>query len=653
MRRMRELEFYPVGLLAQAVALALALCSLNIPCQVPDHPTATSTPVNELPQELSDRGVAITHWDLIGPFRFSKTEIDVSNPNHDSGGLNHDYLADFGYSEAQLVADGLIPLCAKVHSCHHFSSDTSVILFDHLFPRVTYAVIYAVAIVDSPTELDAALSLGSSNGVKVRLNGSELFATANDLTRSAFENDDIIPIHLHRGHNFLLVKVDFKRNPGPGDPWALITHILPLSRAHEVLLDNADGHLLSSRLLGGSRQLHLLAHALWSDDDLTIRVNDWRGALQLSRVIRSGESRDIMLPPLEDGYYSLDVDVEGRTLHDTFYVGDYAALNTELVQIQSETAVTSEEHIQREPLLERYKILTSPEYSHPSDLYWQQKMLMVLNEEIRSKYYPHEASWTQMPGAHFREYISKVDNATQPYWLYIPSVHAEKMALVVVMPYAENPVRPFLESALIAWPDALGALERAAGKNMVAVAIINGRGTVGDAPIGEADAFEVMRDITKAYAIDEERIYLYGECEGGRRALLLSEHYPGVFAGVGTYGPSLDTDSRGDKSKFEERSGNVFSLAQNLSSTVVVLVKGEFDEESPTAEIVALQNRLKELSIQSSLDIIPEGLHKRRRPEDTIFPGLVTHSRKSQTNSVEQCFQTAVSKARSDQEVSH
>lgn len=649
MRRAHESTPRFFGILVSAFGLVLAIYPLSLQCQAPAEPVVSSSPINQLSEDLSDRGVAITHWDLIGPFRFSAADIDVGNPSHDGGGLNHDYLTDFGYSEAGLTADVLIPLCAKVHSCHHYSGDASDILFDHLFPRVTYSVIYAAAIIDSPAEMDAALSLGSSNGAKVILNGSELFATANDVTRAAFPDDDIIPLHFHRGHNFLLVKIDYKHNPGPGDPWALVTRIVPLTRAREVVLVNADGHLLSSRLLGSNRQLHLLTHALWKDEDLTIRISDWRGELQLNRVVRTGESRDIALPSLKDGYYSLDLDVEGRTLHDAFYLGDYAALNTALVQIQSKTAITSEEHIQREPLLERYKVLASSQYSHPSNLDWQKKMLTVLREETASKDYPRDAHWTQLPGQHFREYISQVDGTPQAYWLYVPPAHTGKVGLAVIMPYAESPARPFLESSLIAWPDRLEALERTAEHDMLAVAIINGRGMVGDAPIGEDDAFEVMRDISKNYAIDERRIYLYGECEGGRRALLLAEHYPGVFAGVGTYGPSLDAGGRGSASSIEERPGNVFSLAQKLSGTAVVLVNGEFDDVSPSSEIVLFQNHLKELGVQSSLDVIPEGLHKRRRPEDMIFPGFITYSREGLANSIEQCALDAIAKARSVQ----
>jgi poly(3-hydroxybutyrate) depolymerase len=95
-----------------------------------------------------------------------------------------------------------------------------------------------------------------------------------------------------------------------------------------------------------------------------------------------------------------------------------------------------------------------------------------------------------------------------------------------------------LESAHIAWPDDLEDIQNAANTSGVAVALTDGRGNIGDAPIGEADEFEVLNDVNSNYSIDRQRLYLYGTCEGGRRALLLAEHYPGLFAAIGVYGPA-------------------------------------------------------------------------------------------------------------------
>ena len=603
--------------------------------------------VNHLREAISDPEAVINHWTLIGPFRFAQSDLDTSKPNHSAAGLNHDYIADLGIPEEQLTSASLVSLCFMRGHCNYHSSNESDILFDHIFPHVTYAVVYAAAIIESTNETDAGLALGSSNGAKVWLNGSQLLATANDLTRSAFKNDDLVTVHLRQGRNLLLIKIDYKMNRGgASDPWALITSILSKEGMREEELHKADGHLLSARLLDRCDQFRLQGPAALGKEEMSLEVNNWAGDTQLKSKMKIEDSSRFTLPSLKDGFYTVNAGMRESLVHDSFYLGNYAELDSTFSRMHYTARKKSQEYIQGEPLIERYRVLTSPTYYHPSDADWQKKMLMVLEEETRAINNAHNALWTKMTGAHLREYISTVDNTRQDYWLYIPHTTMGKMPLITVMPYAEDPVRPFLESSLISWPDDLEAVERAAERNKVAVAIINGRGTVGPAPIGEADAFEVLKDISTNYTIDEKRLYLYGVCEGGRRALLLAEHYPGIFAAIGTYGPLLSDETGRVASDIERGYGNVSLSAQGLSSTAVFLIKGEYDEVSPVSEIISYRDRLRRLGIPVTLDIIPGGLHKQRELEARIFPSLIAIARPRPSSSVEDCFRRAVSKAR-------
>jgi len=206
-----------------------------------------------------------------------------------------------------------------------------------------------------------------------------------------------------------------------------------------------------------------------------------------------------------------------------------------------------------------------------------------------------------LPGMHLRQYISKIDGTPQNYLLFIPAAAKAPLPLVLITPYAQKPVRPFLESSLIAWPDDLEDIQKAADTSGVIVALSGGRGNVGDSPIGEVDAFEVLNDTNSNYSIDKEKIYLYGTCEGGRRALLLAEHYPGLFAAIGVYGPKLTADGSGQQGGLDDP----FVLADKLSSTPVFLVK--------------------ESGSVCQTEIIPDGMHKQKKVEQIVFPFLVKH----------------------------
>jgi dienelactone hydrolase len=225
---------------------------------------------------------------------------------------------------------------------------------------------------------------------------------------------------------------------------------------------------------------------------------------------------------------------------------------------------------------------------------------------------------------HLREYISKIDNTPQYYLLYVPSNNHSPMPLVIEMPYLQKPERPFLESALaIGWPTSLDHLKGAADKAGVIVAVIDGRGNVGDAPIGEADALEAISDIVENYSIDVPRMYLFGTCEGGGRALLLAEHYPSVFAAVGVYGPKLDEGTEGSIWNWLGRSGKIRFYVDRLAHTPVNIVQGEFDDREPIGELQSFFKELKRISPSSELHIAPGGLHSFSEAETTLFPWLV------------------------------
>lgn len=184
--------------------------------------------------------------------------------------------------------------------------------------------------------------------------------------------------------------------------------------------------------------------------------------------------------------------------------------------------------------------------------------------------------------------------------------------------------RPFLESALaIGWPKALDDLKQAADQTGLSVAVINGRGAVRDAPIGEADTLEAINDILNHYSINPQKIYLFGTSAGGYRALMLAEHYPDVFAGVGVYGPGMGAIRLGHPLGYEELHTGVFSQVNSLSSVPVHLLEGEFDYEPPRDILNEFFTQLKKISPSSEMTEVKDGMHGTSDAERLLFPWLV------------------------------
>ena len=595
------------------------------------------------PNSLSNE-VTITPWFLIGPFNYALNDISIDNPRANQGGLNHDFLADVGHPEDRLTEDAITVLCSDRKICSVHDQHGAILNFSKLFPGVTSAVMYAAAEISSPVEGCVGLEYAYNDGVKVWLNGKLLHNDHVSNYIPAFKYARHLPLYLKKGYNLLIIKVDQKKAAPPYQPWSLIASLMPIDQSRNIWFDRQDGELLLNRTIRKSESLHFLVSdnqgILPNKSTMHLSIADWSGTVRISKDISVEELNEVKLPRLNDGYYSVTLQYGVHTTHDAFYSGNADTVYKALLQMQHAATPKTQTYIQLDPIIQRYRILTSREYYHPLDPEWQKKLVLLLNDGGKALRFPKEASWTRMPGMHLREFVSKIDGTPQYYSLYIPSLARWPLPLIIFMPARMDYQRPFLESTHLAYPSFMRNMQNDADEIGVAIAVINGRGDVEDAAIGEADAFEVMEDINNYYLIDNKRMYLYGPCEGGRRALLLAEHFPGVFAAVGVYGPLLApygtdiTNIHGDPLDLEDR----------LSATPAILVQGELDDRSPIVKLKTLYDRLRSLGGSSEFEIIPDVMHVTWNKEKTIFPYFTKYRNTRNIFSIEELTKEARSR---------
>jgi hypothetical protein len=588
---------------------------------------SNSSVVNQIDPLKLDNEFTIAQWNLIGPFQFSERDLSINNPQAIQGGILHDFLTDVGQSEENLTADKIATICADGKLCRVRTQHGAVLNFERLFPGIRDGVIYAAAQIEATADGSVGLEYDYNDGVKVWLNGHLLQESDNKDRHPVFKYFRFLPLHLQKGNNLLVLKVDQEHEGHTADrPWALIASLIPMNQMLDMWLEREDGALLPKRLVNAGESLHLPMLddkvILDAKPPVHISIADWRGAVLLSRSADIDGSDEVKLPQLSEGYYTLTVQAGKHTIGDAFYVGNPDTIYNALCQLQHTTDPATQEYIQRDPIIQRYRILTSQQYSHPLDTEWQRKLLMALGDGVKSLHYSKSDVWYQEPGMHLREFKSKVDGTQQNYLLYLPQATHGPLPLVIIMPYAVTRQLPFLESALLTYFDYLVKLHHAADANGIAIAVINGRGTVRDAPIGEADAFEVLDDINNNYSIDKSRLYLYGNSEGGRRALLLAEHYPGVFASVGTYGALLTAYG----GTYPNGHGDPSSLVNQLSSTPVILTQGESDDFLSIPTLKAFYESLTRAGSASKIEIVPDGMHDQDGTmEEDVFRLLATY----------------------------
>jgi acetyl esterase/lipase len=183
---------------------------------------------------------------------------------------------------------------------------------------------------------------------------------------------------------------------------------------------------------------------------------------------------------------------------------------------------------------------------------------------------------------------SDVDGSEQPYALYLPNPFdaARKYPLVVSLHGADSNHRLNL-SRVFGVGAGLGQGEfRSSGyfprlRNVeFIVASPLARGTMGYQGIAEKDVYDMMADVKRRFAVDEDRVYLTGLSMGGGGALWLVLTRPDIWAAVAAVCPATIPGSE--------------ELALNALHVPVHLFQGEQDPVVPVENARRWHKRLLE-----------------------------------------------------------
>lgn len=118
----------------------------------------------------------------------------------------------------------------------------------------------------------------------------------------------------------------------------------------------------------------------------------------------------------------------------------------------------------------------------------------------------------------------------QPYALYLPSPSTapKPTPLLIALHGKQGTIYEFVFTDL----------PKQAERHGFIIACPSGVGGVFHTPEGERDVLNVIRDVTRTYTVDENRIYLLGISMGGRGGMYIGLRNAHLFAGIATfYGP--------------------------------------------------------------------------------------------------------------------
>ena len=183
------------------------------------------------------------------------------------------------------------------------------------------------------------------------------------------------------------------------------------------------------------------------------------------------------------------------------------------------------------------------------------------------------AAWAQSwrPGPQVVTYSSQVDDTDQPYGLYVPKSYdpSRKYPLVVSLHgefsnHRLNLRRVFGKGNLPGETDAEATryFPPLPDVDFIVVSPL-ARGTMGYQGVAERDVYDVIDDVKKRFAIDEERVSLTGLSMGGGGALWLGLTRPDLWAAIAAVCPSPPPETE--------------DLAANAGNIPVQLFQGALD----------------------------------------------------------------------------
>lgn len=492
--------------------------------------------------------ITITKWQFLGPFRFDAKELDVAAAEKLSVGLNHDYLAEFGESEESIDAAKFSMLKARksgIALSEDFRNEpivttpiSNVLDLATQTKPLEYAVSYVAVVIDSPRDQEIVLSGGVDDSMKAWLNHDLLFADQNTRSRFIKRFGQIGGARLKKGSNFLLVKTSNLK----GD-WRLIVTLYPHERALEFARDNAINPILSSSVVSSGQALQLRGDLLPPVEQVLIEILNSRNEIVDSTQLVPERKMSRGLTKLEkDRLYYCRVSAAGQVIERPFYYGDVQS-GFRRLSTKADSGFTTNEVVQTDlhAQLRRLQHLLKPESRSTES--WDQKVAASF-AEVESNFIALETSadaFRRASGTHLRGYRSSVDGQVLNYWIHVPTKALQEgkpIPLVVVLPWTALTNLPFLESFQMAAFDQTEAYRVLGDEFGFAVLQVWGRGNnLGGTSIWNREVVESIEAVRGDYPIDPDRIYLTGDCEGGRQALLLAERHPERYAAIAIEGP--------------------------------------------------------------------------------------------------------------------
>ncbi|MDR2146599.1 MAG: dienelactone hydrolase family protein [Tannerella sp.] len=500
------------------ICLTLALCCCSKPKEV--KITLSGLCPVTIPAEPADSIIEIKNWIAIGPFEFQPLFTDPAKT------FFRKDLKRYGIKEGAVDEAALEKLQKKGVNVFLMESPPPVRLFEYVWKNAPKkSNFYLVTRIYSAEKQEVTLIADGSYSYAMWLNGEKLVEERVKYNINKAGNR-FINVSLKKGENILSVKINRGTNMRS---WDLITVLTSRREAQRIFRVNYAADFAVNPIINHSLEVYA---GPYSSGKVEIRNDKGETVAggSFDNQNTNGQPFAVSdLKKLEAGFYKTILTVGGEKLEEMIYKGDYPGF---VKKMKAAVATVNQDSLYINDLtaaMQRVDYLNgkpgdsnSPgetRFLNRNRVFWGYSLNRMLQKDVL----------TQL--------MTYTDENNDPgIFIFHTGNRQQKVPLVIIVPSGlegNSMIEDWYTSNL----DQIETDNALADEYGFAVAWIYAGGKKYSDDKTEQEITAIIDRLSSEGLIDGKRIFITGDCEGGRRALLQLAATPNRYAGCAVSGP--------------------------------------------------------------------------------------------------------------------
>jgi hypothetical protein len=525
-------------------------------------------PVLEYP-EKTDTIFEIKEWLVIGPFTFDtllhKPDETFDIEENSIYGFNEKGISQRIYKK--LLKSRYIPFYAN-------RKNAVLNLFDYLNgTKEDKSNFYAYTTINCKDDKELVMLCDGSNSYAVWINGEKVQETKG--RKDAYKiADKFVKVRLKKGKNLVFAKINRSNNI---ESWKLIVGFTSPDRAKKLFLTNYRNDFISNPI--SNKHLHIYTGP-FNSGTVSIHKNEMRFDYPFGPADINDGILKIELPQsLPVGYYECSMKLDSTKLTSHFFAGGPEKYFEKILKNDFYNALDSNTIYDlrcNNPFLSWLNINAREELS--AEKKGRQDLTLAewgKNYLETFEYLEINGNLKNKPGLTIKSIRNDSSFDNSPFLFYVSKslVESEKRYPLVIMVINDTIHKSLTESEFLNTINQIKIDSRLADEQGLAVCWLFMNGKDFNLSQGVNEISLVLKKLTLDYpTIDTNYVFLFGEANGGCRAMQLAQVQPHRYMGLALYNPFTCDESGRQK---------LLDLVGNLLNLHVLLLHGQKFEGSP------------------------------------------------------------------------